>query len=561
MDRFRAGFARVDITCYEPHLAMFGWGREDYAAQGVARALHARTLVVERGDHRIAYVCCDLGYITESLRLAVMAELERRELGFADADLMISATHTHSGPSGYSTYLFYALAGPGFSQKVHDALALGIVESITSALASLAPARLYAHEGDIPLTEPVAFNRSMPAYLRNPDAPRGTTASAAAAADRRMTVLRVDHEDGRPMGLVSWFPVHATSVHPGNEHGALIHSDNKGEAALRSEADFAEKGAPDFVAIFAQGPAGDVSPNDRLCPRRKVLVGRGKDDHESARIVGHIQARFAEKLHREAITEGSELSGPIVTALRYVDFFEAPVDPVFVNGRRDVRTGPPCMGLGAGAGTAEGPGPFHDARGVLPLAARVQRLVDGVHARVRGPSKGARTHAPMVRFWELGFGRHGRLFGVLPAAFRPLTLSKASYVQYAQRALRTSGASELPSIPRYLPAHLMQIGRLAIAGLPLEPTVTSGRRLAAVLRERLPRRPSHVVVNGYANAYVSYLTTPEEYEVQLYEGASTFYGRWSLPAWCTAFASLAESLESREGPRPMRRAAADCLPL
>ena len=41
------------------------------------------------------------------------------------------------------------------------------------------------------------------------------------------------------------------------------------------------------------------------------------------------------------------------------------------------------------------------------------------------------------------------------------------------------------------------------------------------------------VVVGYSNAYASYLTTPEEYDEQAYEGAATLFGKWSLPAACT----------------------------
>mgnify|MGYP001160591952 CR=1 FL=1 len=58
---------------------------------------------------------------------------------------------------------------------------------------------------------------------------------------------------------------------------------------------------------------------------------------------------------------------------------------------------------------------------------------------------------------------------------------------------------------------------------------------------------ARVVINGYANAYCSYLTTPEEYDVQRYEGASTLYGRWSLPVYCTEFVRLTEAMRAGHG--------------
>lgn len=36
---------------------------------------------------------------------------------------------------------------------------------------------------------------------------------------------------------------------------------------------------------------------------------------------------------------------------------------------------------------------------------------------------------------------------------------------------------------------------------------------------------AYVVVAGPANTYAHYVTTPEEYDVQRYEGASTIFGR------------------------------------
>src|SRR6185436_7189441 len=88
----------------------------------------------------------------------------------ADHDLMITATHTHSGPGGFSTYLFYAISIPGVSPRVHDEIVDGIVASIKLALGALRPARVWLHSGWIPASEPVAFNRSLDAYNRNGDA-------------------------------------------------------------------------------------------------------------------------------------------------------------------------------------------------------------------------------------------------------------------------------------------------------------------------------------------------------------------------------------------------------
>ena len=74
----------------------------------------------------------------------------------------------------------------------------------------------------------------------------------------------------------------------------------------------------------------------------------------------------------------------------------------------------------------------------------------------------------------------------------------------------------------------------------------AGRRLRATVMNALSGRASHVVLAGYANGYAGYITTPEEYMVQQYEGGHTLHGRWTLPAYQQIVSGLANSLVSGE---------------
>jgi neutral ceramidase len=51
-----------------------------------------------------------------------------------------------------------------------------------------------------------------------------------------------------------------------------------------------------------------------------------------------------------------------------------------------------------------------------------------------------------------------------------------------------------------------------------------------------------VHVTGYANAYAGYLTTPEEYRAQRYEGAYTLFGPRTLDAFAEVLDGLAPAL-------------------
>ena len=77
----------------------------------------------------------------------------------------------------------------------------------------------------------------------------------------------------------------------------------------------------------------------------------------------------------------------------------------------------------------------------------------------------------------------------------------------------------------------------------------AGRRVRALLREHWPSAPDAVVA-GHSNGYAGYITTPEEYAHQRYEGASTLFGPHTLGAYLSALDDLAR------GPAPVSSTAA-----
>ena len=571
---FRAGFFRASVTAFDPDQCLFGWGYPENRPRDVAKPLFARALAIEHtaSRQRLVYVCCDLGMISESVRAQVMAQLA--DLDLPDSAVMLTATHTHSGPSGFSAYLFYAMAGPGYSRSVHDTITAGIVAAIRGAIAALRPAQLRVGSGQVPIGEEVAFNRAVRSHNRNPDVTPVDRRQRAAAVDRTMTVLRVDDASGQPLGLLSWFGVHCTSVHRDHQ---VIHPDHKGEASEYLEARERGAGNVDYVALFAQTAPGDVSPNSRWHPQRGFTVGPLEDDLASAALLGRIQAECAAQIAAgllrqpalgavdgcaaddgaaQAAARGPAL--PFVAALRYIDFFAAPVDPDLVAGVTGLRSAPPMLGWAYTAGTREGPGPFQAVHRLtsglvrwlrplslaalrraapsLPASPATEPLPDG------GEAATLALQGPKFPFIQLYRGRDNRLCGLISATSPLIGVVQNPFVDYLRRAVRDSAAATEPWVPRYLPLQIVQLGPLVVASLPMEPTVQSGRRIAHAVARELGATAQHIVVNGYANAYAGYVTTPEEYAAQRYEGSATLFGQWSLPALCTAFASLARDL-------------------
>lgn len=93
---------------------------------------------------------------------------------------------------------------------------------------------IFFNEGDI---DQGNINRSPSAYEANPPEEKKNFSSNT---DNSMQILKFVSEDGTPLGIYTWFPVHCTSMNNSNK---LISGDNKGYASYL----FERKMNPDFL--------------------------------------------------------------------------------------------------------------------------------------------------------------------------------------------------------------------------------------------------------------------------------------------------------------------------
>ena len=81
--------------------------------------------------------------------------------------------------------------------------------------------------------------------------------------DKTVQLMKFVGSSGKPLGAITWFPVHCTSM---NNTNKLISGDNKGFASMLLERDMNPgylPGKGPFVAAFPNPNQGDVSPNTR----------------------------------------------------------------------------------------------------------------------------------------------------------------------------------------------------------------------------------------------------------------------------------------------------------
>ena len=72
-------------------------------------------------------------------------------------------------------------------------------------------------------------------------------------------------------------------------------------------------------------------------------------------------------------------------------------------------------------------------------------------------------------------------------------------------------AGSIDVVQQRLPVQLFRLGQLYVVGIPAEVTIVSGLRLRRAVAAAVGTGLENVLVQGYANAYAHYVTTPEEY--------------------------------------------------
>lgn len=140
------------------------------------------------------------------------------------------------------------------------------------------------------------------------------------------------------------------------------------------------------------------------------------------------------------------------------------------------------------------------------------------------------------------------------------TPTKGDIICHAPKPiLLATGRIKLPYPwqPTVVATGIFQIGDVIIAALPGEFTTMAGRRLRHTIRNGILQaggKNVQVILAGLSNFYSSYITTPEEYEIQRYEAASTIFGPYTLTLYQRQYEKLAVAMTRNEnidfGPEP-----------
>jgi neutral ceramidase len=469
-ESLRAGAGRADITPPTGYFLM-GWVRSDARAAGQLTRLFARSLVIERGNRKVALVAADLAYVPAGLVADVAERLSDR--GFGRDNVVLSASHTHSAPAGYGPYTAYNFVAPtpstpttaDFGQEPDEQLYTFLVRQVAAAIRradrDVGPA--LAGWGETRLFG-VTQNRSLEAHLANHGVARARGEGDPGldphgdhhTIDPAVDVLRIDKVvRGRrvPIGTWSTFANHGTVVKPTFPY---YNADHHAAAARLVEEAIRHAGhvprSQEIVNAYGNADQGDMTAGLRFSgPAGAYEVGMRE------------AGAFLEAWEKA----GRRMSPKVQMRTRWtVECF-------------------------CGRDTAIGPVDDHAVVG-LPF--------------ITGSEE-----------------NRGGLYDVTGIPFEDMRLP----VGAGPQGVKIQAVPDLgPTFPEAVPLTTVRLADRAIVTIPGEMTAGMGRRLrGAAERAVAGSGVRDVVLSGLANDYIQYITTPEEYDRQHYEGGSTLFGR------------------------------------
>jgi len=225
-----AGYGALDRRLLVPDVL----GRHPHAFwfkpnEGTLDSLAVRALVIEGGGRRLTWVAVDLVAVDRAFTARVARALVLA--GLPPGTLIISASHTHSGPGAFmESGLLGVVSAERQDREVTRALVSSVVDAVRRAEIAKSPARF----GSASVVAPAL-----------------TVGRLRQEVDREIVVLKVVSEAGAPIALLWNYAIHGTMLPAVN---LRLSGDVMGIAGRELER---MTGVP---ALFVNGAVGDVSP-------------------------------------------------------------------------------------------------------------------------------------------------------------------------------------------------------------------------------------------------------------------------------------------------------------
>lgn len=279
----RVGAAAVKIT--PPRGAAMSGYYYNRAAEGVHDDLYAKAVLLESGGRKAGMVACDLSALPREIVEAARKQIDAGGI-LRGADVLISATHTHTGPVILAGPTRYNLEGEmlRITRQFAEMLPGRIAESVRLAGSALQPARVFAGIGSEPS---LTFNRRY--FMKdgtvgwNPGKLNAKIVRPAGPIDPAVPVVYFEGEGGKPIATYVNYAMHLDTV------GGMQYSADYAYTLARALG--AVKG-PEMLTVFTIGCAGNLNHIDVKSREPQ------KGDGEAARIGTVLAAEVLKTMKR-----------------------------------------------------------------------------------------------------------------------------------------------------------------------------------------------------------------------------------------------------------------------
>lgn len=302
------GAASADITP-EPDdkLPSSGYGqRGRNPMKSVHDQLYCDTLVAGDGQNLIAIAACDMVMVSPDFYKKIVAGLAAE--GFTNQNVLVTASHTHSGPGGMMDNLISNVAFGRYNEKYTQRAADEVAAAIRKSRAGMRAGTLRVAETRL---DDVTRNRRDPAGSYDYDTRRFKDTydpnNPLNDTDPTLTLLRFDGPDGKPVAILYHFATHGTVMGSTNWE---FSADWIGAARKKIQAAY-----PGAVVLYFNGAQGDQAPTMLYDPHTDweymdLIGGRVADGVLG--IMDSAQAVNAVPIRSVAISRPMEPTGTVM---------------------------------------------------------------------------------------------------------------------------------------------------------------------------------------------------------------------------------------------------------
>jgi neutral ceramidase len=237
--------------------------------------LHARCLVLDNGDTKLAIVVCDLLGLSQAT-CDEAARLVQKHCGLPRESFVVSGTHTHSAMSAMGTDRFKLPFPP--LDDYQRFVARRIADGVKRAMNNLAPARIgwttaeapehvfnrrwFLKEGTMPLNPFGKIDK----VKMNPGAGNANLIKPAGPTDPQIGLLSVQSRDGKPLAVLANYSLHYVgdvgAGHVSADYFAVF-SESLKQLISDPQQD------PPFIAMMSNGTSGNINNVNFLQPGKR----------------------------------------------------------------------------------------------------------------------------------------------------------------------------------------------------------------------------------------------------------------------------------------------------